>query len=119
MAQIQLEGMEFYAYHGCFAEEQIIGSKFIIDVSFECDVHKAENSDNLSETIDYQEVYNTIKEVMQIKSKLLEHVGRRIINAMKKYFPTIKNIKVKVSKCNPPIGGKVEKVSVLVGNMEE
>ena len=119
MGIISLSGMEFFAYHGCFAEEQIIGSKFLIDVSFECDVPEAENSDNLSETIDYQEVYNSIKEVMQIKSKLLEHVGRRIIIAVKERFPVIKNIKVKVSKCNPPIGGKVEKVSVLIGNTEE
>ena len=119
MAIIQLEGMEFYAYHGCFSEEQIIGSRFIIDVTFECDVHEAENSDILSKTIDYQDVYNTICGVMQIKSKLLEHVGRRIIIAVKERFPLIEDIKVKVSKCNPPIGGKVEKVSVLVGNMEE
>ena len=119
MAIIQLEGMEFYAYHGCFAEEQIIGNKFIIDVSFECDAQEAENSDNLSNTIDYQDVYNSIRAVMQIKSKLLEHVGRRIINAMKERFPVIKNISVKVSKCNPPIGGKVEKVSVVIGSTEE
>lgn len=106
--------MEFFAYHGCFSEEQIIGSRFIVDVSFECDVKEAAKSDNLSKTIDYQEVYNTINEVMQIKSKLLEHVGQRIIDAVKERFPIIKEIKVKVSKCNPPIGGKVEKVSVLI-----
>ena len=32
MSQISIEGMEFFAYHGCFAEEQIIGTKFLVDL---------------------------------------------------------------------------------------
>lgn len=114
MALIKLEGMVFYAYHGCFSEEQIIGNKFIVDVDFECDTQEAETSDMLSKTVDYQDVYNVIKKEMDVKSKLLEHVGRRIISALKKTFPTISNIQIKLSKCHPPIGGKVEKVSVFL-----
>ena len=116
MAIIQLEGMEFYAYHGCFSEEQIIGNKFIVNVSFECETKEAEQHDTLSNTVDYQDVYNVIKKEMNIKSKLLEHVGRRIVTALEKDFPSIKNIRVKISKCNPPIGGKVDRVSVEIGS---
>jgi len=116
MALIKLEGMAFYAYHGCFSEEQIIGNKFVVDVTFECETAEAEKHDILSNTVDYQEVYNVIRNEMGIKSKLLEHVGRRIVTAIEKDFPSIKNIRVKISKCHPPIGGKVDRVSVEVGS---
>jgi hypothetical protein len=37
MGMISVEGMEFFAYHGCFAEEQVIGTRFIVDFYFETD----------------------------------------------------------------------------------
>ena len=111
MSTISIESMKFFAYHGCFSEEQIIGSEFLIDISFECDTEYAEETDDLSKTIDYQSVYEVVKSEMLIKSKLLENVAHRIIISVKKNFPTVKNIILKISKLNPPIGGKVEKVS--------
>jgi len=114
MTLISLKGMEFFAFHGCFSEEQIIGNKFIVDIEFDCDTSEAEYSDDLTKTINYQDVYNVVKTEMYIKSKLLEHVGRRIVAAIIKKFSGIHNIRVKISKCNPPIGGKVDKVSVII-----
>jgi 7,8-dihydroneopterin aldolase/epimerase/oxygenase len=114
MAQIALENMEFYAYHGCFSEEQIIGTRFIVDLWIETDTTEAEHSDRLSQTINYQEVYLLIKEQMAVKSKLLEHVGRRILDALKEQFPEVISAKVKVSKMNPPLGGKIGSVSLTL-----
>ena len=112
MGRIILEGMEFYAYHGCFTEEQIIGGRFLVNIEIDADTLLAENTDDLSKTINYQEVYLLIKKEMEIKSKLLEHVASRIANAIKKQFPDIFKIFVCVSKMNPPLGGKIEKVSI-------
>lgn len=112
MARISIEGMEFFAYHGCFDEEQIIGTKFRVDLSFETNTQEAENSDELSKTIDYQSVFMMVKSEMQIKSKLLEYVGRRILNRLKSDFPEVETATVKVSKLNPPLGGKMDCVSV-------
>jgi len=114
MAQISLEGMEFFAYHGCFSEEQIIGTRFMIDLWIEADTTEAEDTDRLSKTINYQEVYLLVKEQMMIKSKLLEHVGRRIITALHERFQEIRFVKIKVSKMNPPLGGKLGHVSVTL-----
>jgi dihydroneopterin aldolase len=114
MSQIAIEGMEFFAYHGCFPEEQIIGNKFIVDVWMEVDTREAADSDNLSQTVNYQHVYEVIKKEMEVTSKLLEHLGQRIINAVCAGFPSVEKISVKVSKLNPPIGGKVDRVSVLM-----
>ncbi|OQA00720.1 MAG: Dihydroneopterin aldolase [Bacteroidetes bacterium ADurb.Bin408] len=114
MAVIELKGMEFFAYHGCFSEEQIIGNRFMVDVSFECNTIKAEQTDALAGTVDYQEVYKVVKSQMEIKSKLLEHVGRRISDAIKNSFPEIRLLSVKVCKCHPPLGGKIDMVLVEI-----
>lgn len=114
MAQIALENMEFFAYHGCFSEEQIIGTRFIVDLWIETDTSEAEHSDKLSQTINYQEVFLLVKEQMAVKSKLLEHVGRRILDALKERFPEVISAKVKVSKMNPPLGGKIGSVSIIL-----
>ena len=116
MAIISIEKMEFYSYHGCFEEERKIGTWFNVDLSMEVDTSKAELSDNLEETVNYQEVYAVVKREMMISSNLLENVARRIINAVKKEFPAVSYAWVKVKKMNPPLGGKMESVSIEVDN---
>ncbi|HPE33889.1 MAG TPA: dihydroneopterin aldolase [Bacteroidales bacterium] len=114
MAQIALENMEFFAYHGCFSEEQIIGTRFIIDLWIDTDTTEAEYTDKITQTINYQDVYFLVKEQMIIKSKLLEHVGRRILDALTEKFPNVISARIKVSKMNPPLGGKVGCVSIVL-----
>lgn len=112
MAVISLENMEFFAYHGCFAEEQLIGTRFLVSIRFETDTTQAEQSDDLNKTINYQTVYMIIKAEMEHKSKLLEHLARRILDKISVTFPSMSAIRVKVSKMNPPLGGQLENVSV-------
>ena len=112
MSVISIEGMEFFAYHGCFKEEQIIGTKFSVDLFLETDTTLAEASDNLADTINYLAVYQTIKAEMQTKSNLLEHVGRRILLRVKEEFPAVVKAKLKIKKLNPPLGGKMDFVAL-------
>jgi dihydroneopterin aldolase len=114
MSKISIEQMEFYAYHGCFKEEQIIGTRFLVDLYLETDTTDAENSDKLSDTVNYQEVYLLVKREMEIKSKLLEHVGRRILDSIKEHYPQVSSAKLKISKMNPPLGGKMKNVSLTL-----
>jgi dihydroneopterin aldolase len=112
MAKISIEGMEFFAYHGCFKEEQIIGTKFKIDLFLDTDTSTAEQSDDLNDTVNYLAVYNVVKTEMAIKSKLLENVGRRILSRVKEEFPAVKHAILKIRKINPPLGGKIDFVAV-------
>ena len=114
MGLIQIEGMEFYAYHGCCKEEQIVGNKFLLDLHIETDLEKPANSDSINDTINYQAVYEVVKKEMILKSHLLEHIANRIINSLYKNFSEIKKVTIKVAKMNPPIGGKVDNVSVTL-----
>ena len=114
MSAITLEGMYFYAFHGCFPEEQAIGTRFRVNLTFETDTSKAQLSDNIEDTVSYLDVYRVVKREMQIPSHLLEHVGDRIGEALLDEFPAIERLSVRVSKLNPPLGGQLDAVTVEV-----
>ena len=114
MSIISIEGMEFFAYHGCFKEEQVIGTKFNIDLFLTVDTSKAEGTDDLHDTVNYQEVFQLVKSEMRVTSKLLEHVGRRILNSIKTTYPQVEKATLKIRKLNPPLGGKMDFVSVTL-----
>lgn len=112
MGIIEIEGMHFYAYHGHFDAEQVVGNEFLVDVTLEADCSMAAVSDNLDDALNYQAVYNVTRQEMQKKSRLLEHVANRILNALNEQFPQIISAVVRVSKLNPAMGGQIKKVSV-------
>jgi dihydroneopterin aldolase len=114
MGVIEIEGMEFYAYHGCFKEEQVVGNKFIVNVRMEYDAAKAAKSDSIQDALNYQRAYEMIKEQLAEKSHLLEHVCERILDVLYANFPELEHASVKVSKMNPPMGGQIEKVSLTL-----
>lgn len=114
MGVIEIEGMKFYAYHGHFKSEQIVGNYFEVNIRIETNCSKAAASDNLEDALNYQSVYETVKEVMQIKSALLENVASRILDALYKRFDGIEKTRIKISKLNPPMGGEIDRVSVIL-----
>lgn len=109
---ISIEGMEFYAPIGHYQEEQIIGTHLEVDIWFECDTTAAGISDKLEDTIDYSQIYRLVKRVMSEKCNLIEHVCHKIGVAVTTAFEGITAIEVKVSKLNPAMGGKINRVSV-------
>ncbi len=114
MHKITVEGIKVYAYHGCLKEEAKIGTNYIVDVTMETDFTEAAKTDDLSKTIDYVTVFNIVKAQMAIRSKLIEQVGQRIVNELKKELKGLKKINVKVTKLNPPMNGNVERVSIVI-----
>ena len=114
MARLELENMEFYAFHGHYPEEQTIGSKYSVDLIIDTETGKAEKSDDLNDTIDYSEIYGIIKKEMQKPAQLMEHLAGRIIDSVKNNIKYSGQVTVKVSKLNPALGGKIEKFSVIL-----
>lgn len=112
MALIAIEGMHFFAYHGFYEEEQIIGNNFQVDVYLEVPTTPAATTDELSKTINYETVYLICEAVMKKKVKLLETLAENISLNVKHQFKSLSTLKVRVTKFNPPLGGKVEKVWV-------
>ena len=111
---IKVSGIKLYAYHGCLAEEAIIGGNYVVDVIITADLKHASQSDDLSNTVDYMHVYNIVKDQMAIRSKLVEHVCRRIAERLLKEITKIEVAEVTVNKLNPPMNADVEKASVTI-----
>ncbi len=116
MGLIEIEGMDFFAYHGCFKEERVIGTRFTVDAWLTTDTSDAETTDELKRTVNYQAVYSVIRLEMEQHSHLLEHVARRMIDAIYRDFKMVTHVKIKVSKLNPALahGGKIKQVSVTL-----
>lgn len=111
---IEIEGMEFYAYHGHYSIEKKVGNRFVASVHIKTDCEKAGQTDKLEDALDYQAVYEVIKKEMEIPSDLLENVCSRILNKLYSTFTSIGEATIKLSKMNPPMGGQIEKVTVCL-----
>ncbi|MCU4165527.1 dihydroneopterin aldolase [Carboxylicivirga caseinilyticus] len=111
---IELEEMEFYAYHGCYEQEQVVGNRFLVNIAIQTDCSVAADSDSINDALNYVTVYQLTKEQIMQNSHLLEHLTKRIINSIKSSFPQIISLKVKVSKMNPPMGGQMKCVSLTM-----
>ena len=90
----------------------LIGSDYRVDLEINADLSQPAISDKLSETVDYVHLNNIVKEEMAIRSNLLEHVAKRIIDRIFLEIKEVTEVAVEVAKINPPIGGDVESVSV-------
>jgi len=106
--------MEFYSFHGHYREEQIVGNKFIVDLTIETDMRVPSESDNLKDAVNYQQAYLIVKAEMEKKSHLLEHIAGRILDALYEQMEGISKATIKVSKLNPPMGGRIGCVSVVM-----
>jgi dihydroneopterin aldolase len=114
MGKINVNGIRLRAYHGCLPEEGIIGGEYVVDVMIDADFSKAAQTDELVDTVDYCVVFDRVKEEMAIRSKLIEHVAQRIIDALRKEYASVKTFSVTVTKIVPPMNGAVDRVSVTV-----
>ncbi len=112
MGLIAVEGMQFYAHHGYYKEEQVLGGKYSVDIYMQTNLTEAALTDQLNKTIDYEEVYRLTRQEMEIHAKLIEHVCKRILDRIREAHPGLLSLKVRVSKHNPPLKGNVERVFV-------
>ncbi len=112
--KIELKSMNFYAYHGVDPQETRVGNSFTVDLEVTVDAVRAIENDSLEGTVDYAEIYDVVKSEMDVPSKLMEHVAGRIVKALRRRFPRIGHIRLKVAKQNPPLGGDVQSAAVLL-----
>jgi dihydroneopterin aldolase len=116
MGLIEVNGIKVYGHHGCLAEEARIGGNYRVDVTVRGDFTEAETGDDLGSTVDYGRITAIVKEQMAIRSALIEHVARRMVDALKAEWGPDLLWRVRLVKEGPPIQGDVaEAVYVLEG----
>lgn len=112
MGKISIEGIRIFAYHGHLPEEAILGGHFSVSVWITVDTNEVENTDELNHTVDYVKVLEVVKKQMAIRSKMIEHVASRIVDAILP-LKKVQKVKVELEKIQPPIDATFDKISVI------
>jgi dihydroneopterin aldolase len=115
---IFVSGIKVYAFHGCLPEETRIGGHYRVDIKMETDFTRAAIQDDLTQTIDYVVVNQIVESEMAIPSKLIEQVGMRIYENIKKTFKTCSKLEVLINKISPPINGDVDSVAISLSDFD-
>lgn len=111
---IYLREVRFHAYHGVMPQERTVGADFTVDLRVEYPFAKAMESDDVSDTLNYAQLYNIVKQEMAIPSNLLEHVAGRIAKAVMSAYPEILSVDIKLTKTNPPMGADCKGAGVEI-----
>ena len=115
MGKIVIEEMEFYAFHGHYQEEQIVGNRFLVDLELETNLSVPAESDLLDDAVNYQQAYKLIKnEMRRTKSNLLENIAKRILDALFREMKGIEQATIRIRKMHPPMGGPIQSVGVTM-----
>ncbi|MDQ0216174.1 dihydroneopterin aldolase [Oikeobacillus pervagus] len=115
MDKIFLEGLDFYGYHGVFPEENKLGQRFRVDLTLHAPLKKAGKSDDLKNSVNYADVYEIAKTMVEKKQfKLIEAVAEHISSEILATFSSVESCTVKVTKPNPPIAGCYQSVAVEI-----
>ena len=101
MMTIAIEGIRVRAFHGVYEEEKISGNEFSVDVYLTTHHLKSTQTDRLSDTIDYAEVYQFILQEMGQAVDLLENLVDRIGQKMLAQYPLIDRVRIRISKLKP------------------
>ena len=114
MGLMEVNGIRVFAYHGCLAEEARIGGQFRVDVCVAGDMEQAELHDQLADAVDYSRVTAIVQEQMAVRADLIEHVARRIWEALRREWDPAYRWRVRVVKERPPINGDVAESAYTV-----
>lgn len=110
---IEIRNARFFSYHGFYEEEQLVGNEFFVSIC--CSFHTQPiDSDELSDTLNYEQLYSIVKAQMQVPRKLLETVAYSVLNDVKKCADLLEEARVEIRKINPPFGGDQAEAVVLV-----
>lgn len=113
MISIELRDVRLHAFHGIFEGEEKVGNDYIINV----EVKFEENSNDIEDirdTINYADLYNIIRQRMNIPTGLLEKVCESIVRHIKHHYPFVKAITLSIQKLQAPIEGFEGKVGVTM-----
>ncbi len=111
---ILLNELHFHAFHGVGTQEQLVGNDFVVSLKLRTDLSRAILSDEVNDTVSYADVFQSVKEEMEIPSRLLEHVAGRIIQRLFDDYPTVDEITLTLLKRNPPMNADIASAGVEV-----
>jgi dihydroneopterin aldolase len=111
---IALHGVEFFAWHGFYPEEQKTGNNFVVDIEVEFTPGDNIYADELNNTVDYELLYDIICDEMKLTKKLIDTVAQAIMDRVKNKYTFVDSIELTIKKLNPLVGAKTKYSSVTI-----
>lgn len=112
--QIEIRGLEVFAYHGVYEHEKAEGQRFLLDIVLEADAHIAARTDHLDDAVDYGRLAREIAEfVRNNRFNLIETLATRVVDRLLEN-PRIAAASVRVAKPDVDVGEKLDHVAVTV-----
>lgn len=121
LARLTIDNAEFYAYHGVRPEEQRLGGRYQVDVDIYYDARKAVVSDNLNDTVNYQEVLFLVNEHMNGDEtyELIETLAFDIASSVMERFALVDHVTVRIRKISVPVQHILDHVEAEITIMRE
>ena len=113
MGLITIEGIRVFAHHGHLPEEAVLGGHFIVNILVEADTTEVEKTDGLNDTVDYVKIIEIVKQQMAVRSNMIEHPAKRIVDSILP-LNKVQKVTVEVEKILPPIDATFDKISVTM-----
>lgn len=104
MLTVHLSDLQFYAYHGIYEGETVVGGNYLVELRVDYE-EKNTRFDDIENLISYEELFVIVKKRMAIASPLLEEVADAIIRKIKHRYSVAREIIVTIYKLQPPIEG--------------
>lgn len=115
MDRINITGLEVFAHHGVYREENVLGQKFIVDVSMMVSTREAGRTDDIRSSVNYGLVCDDIQQVMKSRNyKLIETVAEEIADCILLKYDDVRGVEVTVKKPWAPVLVHVDTVSVSI-----
>ena len=116
--RIELRGLRALGTHGALPEERVRAQPFEVDLDVDADLRAAGRSDDLSDTIDYGALTETVVAVVAgPHAELLEHLAERIAAAVLEVVgstgPRV-TVTVTVRKLRPPVPADLASAAVRI-----
>jgi len=100
LATIRLEGLAVFGHHGARPYEKEAGQRLDVDVEIEPLDDRADTSDRLADALDYDRLYQTVREVVEHRSfHLLEALAAATADSILEGFAA-RLVKVRITKQN-------------------
>lgn len=113
--EINIKGLEVFANHGVYPEENKLGQKFVVNAVLYVDTRKAGLTDDLTLSVNYGTVCHQITEFLTENTyKLIERAAEELARYILVSNPLVCEIDVEIEKPGAPIGLPLETVSVKI-----
>lgn len=107
------------AFHGVLPQERIVGGDYVVSLYVAYPFDRAMQTDNVDDTLDYGALCDLVRQEMAKPSNLLEHVAGRIVKAVFDAYPLAGNVRISITKTNPPMGADCDGAGVEVEEIRE